>query len=163
MEKIKNYLKSKKYLAMGLVAVIVGVGIGYGLRSDDSGETQPAGQEHAMAAIAEQAEHAPATVSQAAAEGDMLYICPMNCVAPTKKPGKCPVCGMDLVAMDVHEHQQAEHPARITLSEESKRAAGIQVAPVEEKFITADIKLYGKIEYDPVEIYKVSAFTQGRL
>jgi len=92
---------------------------------------------------------------------EVVYICPMNCVPPMDKPGRCPVCGMDLVAVNAQEHQHDEGPVRITLSEEEKQAAGIQVAPVEEKFINKDIRLFGKIEYDPVEQYKVTAYAPG--
>jgi Cu(I)/Ag(I) efflux system membrane fusion protein len=86
------------------------------------------------------------------------YICPMNCVAPMEKPGRCPVCGMDLVAMSGGASEQA---ARIALSHAAVQAAGIQVAPVEAKFVSAEVRLFGRIEYDPVEQYQVTAFAPG--
>lgn len=86
------------------------------------------------------------------------YICPMNCVPPMEKPGRCPVCGMDLVAMSAGASEQA---SRIALSRSAVQAAGIQVAPVEEKFVSAEVRLFGKIEYDPVEQYQVTAFAPG--
>jgi Cu(I)/Ag(I) efflux system membrane fusion protein len=92
---------------------------------------------------------------------DVVYICPMNCVSPMKKPGKCPVCGMDLVAVAAQEHSHDAGASVVTFSPETTRAAGIQVAPVERKIVTAEIKLFGKIEYDPVEQYKVTAFSPG--
>jgi membrane fusion protein, copper/silver efflux system len=89
------------------------------------------------------------------------YACPMNCVAPMEKPGRCPVCGMDLVAIGDGASSFAEQAARIALSHAAVQAAGIQVAPVEEKFVSTEIRLFGKIEYDPVEQYQVSAFAPG--
>jgi Cu(I)/Ag(I) efflux system membrane fusion protein len=89
------------------------------------------------------------------------YACPMNCVAPAEKPGRCPVCGMDLVAIGDGALSFAEQAARIALSNAAVQAAGIQVAPVEEKFVSTEIRLFGWIEYDPVEQYQVSAFAPG--
>lgn len=89
------------------------------------------------------------------------YVCPMNCVTPMEKPGRCPVCGMELVAMGDGPSSATEQASRITLSHAAVKAAGIQVAPVEEKFVSAEVRLFGKIEYDPVEQYQVSAFAPG--
>jgi membrane fusion protein, copper/silver efflux system len=44
---------------------------------------------------------------------------------------------------------------------EAEKTAGIQVAPAERKMVDAEIRLFGKIEYDPVEQYKVTAFAPG--
>lgn len=161
MGKIKNNLKSKKNLIVVLVALIAGIGIGYGLHNGDAGDIPSVDQKQAMAAVPEQARPAPPDVVPAVAEDDRIYICPMNCVPPTNKPGKCPVCGMDLVPVDPQAHHHKEGPVRIVISEEKKKAAGIRTAPVEEKFVTAEVKLYGKIEYDPVEQYKVTAYAPG--
>lgn len=161
MEKIRKYLKPNKNLAVALAAVIAGIGVGYGLRTGVSGEMPHADQKHAMAAVAEHPGHMPPHAEPARAEDGLLYICPMNCVAPVNKPGRCPVCGMDLVPVAPEGHQHKEGPTRIVISEETKKAAGIRTAPVEEKFVTAEVKLYGKIEYDPVEQYKVTAYAPG--
>lgn len=91
----------------------------------------------------------------------MAYACPMNCVSPMTKPGKCPVCGMDLMPVATEAYLHAQGVPRVTLSPKAVEAAGIQVAPVERKLVTAEIRLFGKIEYDPVEQYKVTAFAPG--
>lgn len=94
-------------------------------------------------------------------QDDIIYVCPMNCIPPMSKPGRCPVCDMQLVAANAQNLEDTDGPVRITLSEKTKRAAGIRVAPVEQKFVSKDIRLYGKIEYDPVEQYKVTAYAPG--
>ncbi len=94
-------------------------------------------------------------------EQDKVYVCPMNCVLPMEKAGRCPVCGMDLVEVLAEEHGDSEVPPRIRLSEDTVRTAGIRVAPVQQRFVSAEIRLFGKIEYDPIEQYKVSAFAPG--
>ena len=45
------------------------------------------------------------------------YVCPMGCIAPTDKPGKCPVCGMKLVKQEAttqpsHKHGATTKPAK---------------------------------------------------
>ncbi len=160
MERIINYLISKKSVTVVLVALIAGIAIGYGLKTGDSGDMPSVDQKRAMAAVPDQSRPAPPDAAPAVAEDDRMYICPMNCVAPADKPGKCPVCGMELVEAP-RDHHHEDGPTRIVLSDETKTAAGIRTAPVEEKYVTADVKLYGKIEYDPVEQYKVTAYAPG--
>jgi membrane fusion protein, copper/silver efflux system len=90
-----------------------------------------------------------------------VYICPMVCVPPVDKSGKCPICGMDLTELAAGGEGSETWPVRLELSAESVRLAEIQVAPVEEKFVAAEIRLFGKIDYDPVEQFKVTAFAPG--
>jgi len=90
-----------------------------------------------------------------------VYICPMNCVEPMDQPGRCPVCGMNLVPKEVEPDSADNHPSKITFSEEMVKTVNIRVAPVEQKYLSTDIRLYGKIEYDPVEQYKVTAYAPG--
>lgn len=98
---------------------------------------------------------------EAAAPG-MLYVCPMMCVPPMKHGGKCPVCGMDMTPVnDASDGPGNNKAPTLKLTAAAVRQSGIQVAPVERKMVTAEIRLYGKIEYDPVEQFKVTAFSPG--
>jgi Cu(I)/Ag(I) efflux system membrane fusion protein len=103
----------------------------------------------------------PSNMIRLAARETEVFACPMNCVKPMEKPGQCPVCGMDLVPISAQDHAHDAGPVRIGFSEEKVRIAGIQVAPVERKYVTRAVRLFGKIEYDPVEQYKVTAFAPG--
>jgi len=161
MKTLKDKPWSKSYLAVILVALVLGLGIGYGMRGDYSGAKQLAVLEPTPVKMAEHSVQEHESLSSVETKEDLLYICPMNCVSPMKQPGKCPVCGMDLVAVAAQEHRHEEGPSRVTLSEETIKAAGIQVAPVERKMVTTEIRLFGKIEYDPVEQYQVTAFAPG--
>ena len=147
---------------MVLAAAMVGVVIGYALRGDDTGTGQPRANGNHLSNMIQPVdqEHAALLQSEMKKE-DLLYICPMNCVPPMEQAGKCPVCGMDLVAVAAQEHRHEEGPTRVSFSQETIKAAGIRVAPVERKIVTTEIRLFGKIEYDPVEQYQVSAFAPG--
>jgi Cu(I)/Ag(I) efflux system membrane fusion protein len=87
------------------------------------------------------------------------YLCPMMCVPPMGKPGQCPVCGMDLTPVATGTEDGG--PAKIELSDEAARKAEIQLASVERKSVTAEVRLFGRIEYDPVEQYRVTAYAPG--
>lgn len=150
--------RKHRLIIVVLAAALLGVGIGYGLRGEGSGSRQAISPGLAVATVSEET----GRLTEPAPAGEKwLYACPMACIDPMEKPGQCPVCGMDLVGVLASEHRHEEGASVIRLSEESIRAAGIRVAPVEEKFVTAEIRLFGKIEYDPVEQYKVTAFAPG--
>ena len=94
METMKKYFGSKKSLIMVLAAVMIGVIIGYALRGDDTGEGQPQANAKRLSNMIQPVDQEHAAMLQAAMKKeDVVYICPMNCVAPMKKPGQCPVCG----------------------------------------------------------------------
>ena len=145
-----------------LAALMLGVMIGYALHGDITGSGQPQAKENRLSNMIQPVdpEHAALLQSEMKKE-DLVYICPMNCVPPMEKPGMCPVCGMDLVAVAAQEHRNEEGPTRVSFSEETIDAAGIRVAPVERKIVTTEVRLFGKIEYDPVEQYQVTAFAPG--
>ena len=162
METVKKYFGSKKSLILILAAVMVGVIIGYAWRGDDTGSEPPQANAKRQSNTLQHVDQEHSAMLQAEMKKeDVVYICPMNCVPPMEQPGKCPVCGMDLVAVDAQEHRNEEGLTRVSFSEETVNAAGIQVAPVERKIVTAEIRLFGKIEYDPADLYKVTAFAPG--
>lgn len=159
MEKRIYTLKSKKHLVVALYLGILAVGLGYLLlKAGDSKTDQPAAHAHVAT---DKAALAGLEVKDLQPAEKTLYVCPMNCVPPMEKPGNCPVCGMELVEVSAQKHEHKEGPPTIKLTAEEVKTAGIKVAPVERKFVSKEIKLFGKIEYDPVEQYKVTAFAPG--
>lgn len=97
----------------------------------------------------------------AAGTAQAVYACPMNCVSAMPKPGKCPVCGMELVAVFGHAGLSGHSDAALHLSSAEARKAGIRIQAVERRAVTATIRLFGKIEYDPVDQFRVTAFAPG--
>jgi hypothetical protein len=51
-------------------------------------------------------------------KSDVLYICPMMCTPPVSEPGRCPVCGMELVPSSTGDgrRRRAFHSNRSRLS-----------------------------------------------
>lgn len=151
MKTIREHLHSMKYLPVAALALIIGIGLGYGMRSDDSAIQKKELRHHLS--------HLP--TSSQMDEEHTLYICPMNCVPPMEKPGMCPVCGMELMPATTTDVPDQPSEKVIRFSPEAEKFAGIQVASVERKMVDAEVRLFGKIEYDPVEQYKVTAFAPG--
>ncbi|MBW2309014.1 MAG: efflux RND transporter periplasmic adaptor subunit [Deltaproteobacteria bacterium] len=90
-----------------------------------------------------------------------LYVCSMMCIPPRENPGECPICGMDLIAVSGGDAGRDEGPPRLKLSPEAIKLSEIQVARVERKLVSAEIRAFGRIEYDPAHISYVTASMPG--
>lgn len=90
-----------------------------------------------------------------------LWTCSMHPQILQPKPGKCPICGMDLIP--VKKSERSENPRQIFLSESARRMAEIEVAPVEKKYVVNEIRLVGKIEYDETRLKYITARVAGRI
>ncbi len=141
-------LKSKPHLLRLAAVLLIGVVLGYWLRHD-GGDSAPVHM-HAQAAVVDDGLDTPTLTD--------LYVCPMMCVPPQEKPGNCPVCGMELIATPKGEDSGLP---RVTLAPETVSLARIRVAPVERKFVSAEVRLFGKIEYDPAHISYASVYVPG--
>jgi Cu(I)/Ag(I) efflux system membrane fusion protein len=143
--KLKTLRFNKKFACFS-AAILFAFLLGYTL-SDDG--TKPA-RSAVVQAVGE----------DATGEKGMIYVCPMICIPPMEVPGRCPICGMDLVPVYAGT-DGGSGPPRIKLSPEAAKLAEIQTAPVERKAISARIRLFGQIEYDPAHIATVATFMPG--
>ena len=108
----------------------------------------------------------PAEKPEAPKKSKVKYACAMFCVPPMEEPGQCPICGMDMVAVEEDEDDGADdgqQGPRLTLSPTAQKLAEIRVAPVERKFVTADIRMVGKVDYDETRLGYLTAWVPGRL
>ncbi len=93
-------------------------------------------------------------------EGSYVYVCPMSCVPPRESPGNCPVCGMQLVPVPDVQKSESGRP-RVKLSPAELASAGVELAYVQRKELWAEVKLFGRIDYDTAHMSYVSAFMPG--
>ena len=93
------------------------------------------------------------------------YACAMFCVPPLSEPGNCPICGMEMVEVDVEEGAgvDAVDSRTLTLSPTAQKLAQVRVAPVERKFVSAEIRTVGKIVFDETRLRYITAWVPGRL
>ena len=75
------------------------------------------------------------------------------------KPGKCPICHMDLIPL---KQSQIEEN-KIEFSEPAIKLMQIETSPVERKFVTKHIRLSGKIDYDETKIKYITSWVSGRI
>ncbi|MHC5059754.1 MAG: efflux RND transporter periplasmic adaptor subunit [Planctomycetota bacterium] len=101
------------------------------------------------------------TPADAAAEKATIWTCSMHPQIRQPKPGKCPLCFMDLITVDTDSDQIGER--QISFSEAALKLMEIQTSPVERKFAEAEIRLVGKIDYDETRIKYITAWTSGRI
>jgi len=93
-----------------------------------------------------------------------VWTCSMHPQIRQPKPGKCPLCGMDLIPATSGEAAGEDlGPRELKLSPAAIGLAGIQVAPVERKPVSAEIRMVGKIDYDETRLAYITARFPGRL
>ena len=90
-----------------------------------------------------------------------VYQCPMHPWIKSAGPGKCTICGMDLVAITAGE---ANLPAgTVTLPRSSITAIGLRTAVVERQALTRTLRVAGRIEDDDTRHRILSARVPGRV
>lgn len=103
-----------------------------------------------------------ASVDLAAPEAEM-WTCAMHPQIRQPKPGKCPICAMDLVPVAGADGSGVAGASELRLSEAARKLAEIQTAPVERRMATAEVRMSGKIEYDETRVSHITSWVPGRL
>ena len=94
----------------------------------------------------------------------MKYACSMFCVPPLPEPGKCPVCGMDMVEVndDTTGGNGSDAP-RLAVSANARALAEIRTAPVVRQYVTVDVRLVGKVVVDETRRKTITTWVPGRI
>ena len=88
------------------------------------------------------------------------YICPMMCTPPSSEPGRCPVCGMELVEASSGGGGDG---ISVNIQPAARRLVGIQTAVAEIGEMTRTLRTIGSIDFDESRLATISAYTDGRL
>jgi Cu(I)/Ag(I) efflux system membrane fusion protein len=91
-----------------------------------------------------------------------IWTCSMHPQIQQPQAGQCPLCGMDLIPVTSQKFSEAGF-REIALSDRARRLANIQVATVERKFVSAEIRMVGKIDYDETRLGYITARVPGRI
>jgi Cu(I)/Ag(I) efflux system membrane fusion protein len=100
-------------------------------------------------------------LTSAEASPETMYMCPMLCVPPTTRPGRCPVCAMELVP--VSSRTTAAPSDRIDIDAHARRIAGIQTVPATSQTLFREVRGVGEITYDESKLKTLSAYIDGRI
>lgn len=107
-------------------------------------------------------QHTPSLPGQEGAAGPAdVWTCPMHPQIQAPKPGKCPLCSMDLVKLDASAGNANKQI--VSLSPYAQKLAEIETVPVQRKYVEREIRLVGKIEYDETRRKTITAWVPGRI
>ncbi|MHC4536128.1 MAG: heavy metal-binding domain-containing protein, partial [Planctomycetota bacterium] len=105
----------------------------------------------------EQIQSGQQTVEQA----QTWWTCSMHPHIRLDKPGICPLCPMDLIPVTAEGSEIGER--QITFSQEALKLMEVQTTPVERKFVEAEIRMVGKVDYDETRVKNITAWVPGRI
>ena len=91
-----------------------------------------------------------------------FWTCSMHPQIRQPKPGKCPICFMDLIPVKTGGRKDLG-PREVHLSANARKLAQIETAPVERKFVSVDVRMAGKVDYDETRLARITAWVPGRL
>jgi len=129
-------------IGMGVGILIVGILIGVFLKG---GKDEHAGHQ---------------TTGQT--EEATTWTCSMHPQIQQPKPGKCPICGMDLIPLE-QKTETSARPRELTLSHQAKQLAKITTVSVERKFPETKIRMVGKVHADETRVKTVAAWFPARI
>ncbi|MHC4359264.1 MAG: efflux RND transporter periplasmic adaptor subunit [Planctomycetota bacterium] len=96
----------------------------------------------------------------AAQDKERIWTCSMHPQIRQPKPGKCPICFMDLVPINSGGEVGSRE---ISFSQDALKLMEIQTSPVERKFVEAQIRMVGKADIDETRLKHITAWVPGRI
>lgn len=143
MQKIKDIVK-KHQLLLTIVALVIGIFIGWIFF------------------------HQSSASSTQSPKGKTMYTCSMDPQVRQDHPGKCPICGMDLIPVSDANASSSKSmsdmdPNEIMLSDEAVALANIQTQVVSTGKAMKEVRLFGKIQPDERLEQVQSAYVDGRV
>jgi Cu(I)/Ag(I) efflux system membrane fusion protein len=132
--------KKSRWLLLLLIAVFA---VGYIIRGAGENKT------------------AEPTASERGTQQSQWWTCAMHPQIHQPKPGKCPICFMDLIP--VASSGEDVGARQIVFSEDALKLMEVQTTPVERKFVEAEVRMVGKVEYDESRVKEIAAWVPGRI
>ncbi|MDB4459120.1 efflux RND transporter periplasmic adaptor subunit [bacterium] len=95
-------------------------------------------------------------------EQSVRWSCAMHPQIQKSGPGKCPICGMDLVPLSKSGDETLK-PNQIKLSESALQIAQVRTTPVIRDIPTVEVPMVGKVDFDETRLSYISSRFPGRL
>jgi Cu(I)/Ag(I) efflux system membrane fusion protein len=96
------------------------------------------------------------------ADTGRIYSCSMHPQVRSNKPGKCPICGMELAPIGSLANSGTNQDA-IMLSSNVINVINVQTEPVQRRSLTRTLRVAGVIDDDATKHRFVSAYIDGRI
>ncbi|MEK6615086.1 MAG: efflux RND transporter periplasmic adaptor subunit, partial [Bacteroidota bacterium] len=142
---MNNFNKNKKSLATSAGLIIAGIIIGWLIFGE--GKENPSQPILSDKNIEQQA---------------TIWTCSMHPQIRKDKPGKCPICAMDLIPLESGDEENTEFN-KISMSESAIRIAEVQIAIVQKSMPEKQIRLQGKVKPDERKIAVITSRFSGRI
>jgi|GEM_PF-261794 multidrug efflux pump subunit AcrA (membrane-fusion protein) len=97
-------------------------------------------------------------------EKKKIFYCPMHPNYTSDKPGKCPICGMDLIEKKESEKNEEEKTSpekSIFISPQKLQLIGVSFTRVLKEEVEKEIRIYGYISYDERKIVSITPRFSG--
>ena len=91
------------------------------------------------------------------------WTCSMHPQIKLPKPGKCPLCGMDLIPLKSDTLSSDDNRPLIELSPYAEKLAEVRTLPVIRKFVSSEIRMVGKVAFDEYTMSYITARMPGRI
>lgn len=89
------------------------------------------------------------------------YTCPMHHDVRSDSPGKCPICGMDLVPIAAAAPESADTGASVTVSAGMRQALGVRTAKVESGPLGRRVEAVATVAYDARGVRELRVRAEG--
>ncbi|MDH5475367.1 MAG: efflux RND transporter periplasmic adaptor subunit, partial [Cyclobacteriaceae bacterium] len=89
------------------------------------------------------------------------WTCSMHPQIRQPEKGKCPICGMDLIPIDIND--KIENSSEIKMSESAMKLANIQTTIIKKQKPVKEIRLTGKVQVDERSISSQTSHITGRI
>lgn len=137
--------RGKLWVAQTVVLLTIGLLVGLSMHGQPKSDDAPASRDH--------------SAHGSSAEAVQIWTCSMHPQIRRDGPGKCPICGMDLVPVK----KSLGGVRTISISPDVMKLMNVQTVPVSYRYVTANVRMVGKIDYDETRLAHITAWVSGRL
>ncbi len=116
--------------------------------------------------------HIVGPAGTAISDGDVpaankVWTCSMHPQIRMNRPGRCPICGMELVPVattqDMVVGDYGGLTEHLSLSEHARQMARVETVPIEERELFKEIRTVGKVDFDETGVAHIAAWVDGRV
>ena len=94
-------------------------------------------------------------------EKKQLYQCSMHPNIVSDKPGKCPICGMELQPVTAVEAKGIAGRAAVQLTEQQRQLINMRTTPVKQEEVNRTVRAVGTVAYDQSKVAEITSRVMG--
>jgi Cu(I)/Ag(I) efflux system membrane fusion protein len=96
-------------------------------------------------------------------EKAQLWTCAMHPQIKLPNPGKCPICFMDLIPLESHDHGDEDTGTQYSMSQTAKRLAEVETTAVKRERAFVKVRMAGQVYEDETRVAALTSRVDGRL